>query len=87
MAHHKSAKKRIRSDARKNERNKSYMSTVRTVVKKFRQAVAADPKSDEAKKAFIDAQSMLHKAATKGILHRNNASRRVSRLSAMLAKS
>ena len=87
MAHHKSAKKRIRSDARKNERNKSYLSSVRTAVKNFRVAVAADPSSDDTKKAFVHAQSMLHKAATKGILHRNNASRRVARLSAMLGSS
>lgn len=85
MAHHKSAKKRIRSDARKNASNKSYLSTVRTAVKKFKAAANGETSADELSKLFKNAQSMLHKAATKGIIHRNNASRRVGRLSALLA--
>lgn len=85
MAHHKSAKKRIRSDARKNMRNRSYLSTVRTAVKKFKLAAGSDTPKEELAKLFKDAQSMLHKAATKGIIHRNNASRRVGRLSALMS--
>ena len=86
MAHHKSSKKRIRSDAKKNARNRSYMASVRTAVKKFKVAVSGEVAGEELSKLFQGAQSMLHKAATKGLLHRNNASRRVARLSALLAK-
>lgn len=86
MAHHKSAKKRIRSDARKTEHNGAKMSTVRTAVKKFKLAAKAGEPADKVEKLFVQAQSELHKAATKGILHRNNAARRVARLASLLAK-
>lgn len=86
MAHHDSAKKRIRSDARKYARNRSYMSQVRTAVKKVKAAAASGAPEETVQKLFIDAQSQLNKAATKGLLHKNNASRRVSRLAALISK-
>ena len=88
MAHHKSAIKRIRRNNRANTRNRQYLSSVRTAVKKFRTAVLGAGQGSVDKAAvrplFVAAQSMLAKAATKGILHKNNANRRIGRLSAML---
>ncbi|MFW7378027.1 MAG: 30S ribosomal protein S20 [Oligoflexus sp.] len=86
MAHHKSAKKRIRSDARKNEVNTAYMSKVRSAVKKVKNAATAGESGETLQKLFVEAQSQLHKAATKGILHKNNVSRRISRLAALVSK-
>ncbi len=88
MAHHKSAIKRIRRNNSANVRNSQYLSSVRTAVKKFRLAVIAagegKGEKEQVRPLFVSAQSMLAKAATKGILHRNNVSRKIGRLSAML---
>lgn len=88
MAHHKSAKKRIRRNARANVANSQYLSTVRTAVKKFRTAIttAAEGQLDKAavRPLFETAQSLLSKAAAKGIVHRNNAARKIGRMAAAL---
>jgi len=88
VAHHKSAIKRIRRNDRANVRNSQYLSAVKTAVKKFRLAVLGAGQGTFDKEAvrplFVNAQSALGKAATKGILHRNNVSRKIGRLSAML---
>lgn len=76
MADHKSALKRIRQTETRTARNKDRMSRIRTAVKKFIQALG----TDKASAAFIEAQSELHRGATKGILHSNTASRKISRL-------
>lgn len=77
MANTKSAKKRIRSNARKHERNTTYRSRVKTMVKKAEQAIFSGS-PDEA--TIREAISTLDKAAVKGIIHKNNAARRKSRL-------
>lgn len=87
MAHHKSAKKRTRANERKRDRNRSYLSSVRTAVKSFHQAASAGESQEDIAKLFQGAQSLLSKAATKGILHKNNASRRVARLAAVMRKA
>lgn len=84
MAHHKSAKKRIRGNKRKNVRNRTYLSSVRTAVKSFRTALEGGQEKSKIAELFITAQSMLASAATKGILHKNNASRKIGRLANML---
>lgn len=88
MAHHKSAIKRIRRNERARVSNRQYLSAVKTAVKKFRFAVLGAGQGTFDKTAvrplFVSAQSMLAKAATKGVLHKNNAARRIGRLSAML---
>ncbi len=88
MAHHKSAIKRIRRNERAKVHNRQYLSAVKTAVKKFRFAVLGAGQGTFDKEAvrplFVSAQSMLSKAAAKGVLHKNNASRRIGRLSAML---
>ena len=86
MAHHKSAKKRILTNAKKRVQNHSYISTVRTAVKKLRAAAAKGDLQDIGT-LFENAQSLLHKAASHGILHRNNASRKVARLAALVKKT
>jgi len=89
VAQHKSAVKRIRRNNRAATRNSQYMASVRTAVKKFRQAAtaaASDAKFDKATigPLFVEAQSALAKAATKGIIHVNNAGRKIGRLAAVL---
>ena len=88
MAHHKSAVKRIRRNDRARVRNRHYLASVKTAVKKFRTAVLGAGQGTFDKTAvrplFINAQAMLAKAATKGILHSNNVARKIGRLSSML---
>ena len=86
MAQHKSAKKRAITSMKRRDRNRSYLSAVRTAVKNFKQAAESE-KKEELDKLFQNAQALLHKAASKGILHKNNASRKVARLSAMRKKA
>ena len=76
MANIKSAKKRILVNRTKAERNKSIRSAVKTSIKKVEAAVAAKDKEAALKNAI----STIDKAATKGVYHKNNAARKVSRL-------
>ena len=78
MANIKSAKKRVLVN--KAERNKSIKSAVKTSIKKVEAAVAAKDK-EAAVAALTNAISTIDKAATKGVYHKNNAARKVSRLS------
>lgn len=88
MAQHASAEKRAKQSVKRNFANRSYMSKVKTAIKKFLQA-AQDAKvgADETQKLFTDAQSFLMKASTKGVVHKNNASRHISRLSRVLVRN
>lgn len=79
MANIKSAKKRILVSKTRNERNKAIKSAVKTAMKKVDAAVAAKDK-EAASVALLAATSAIDKAATKGVYHKNNASRKVSRL-------
>ena len=80
MANIKSAKKRILVAEKRAARNKSIRSKVKTSVKKVDAAIAANDK-EAAKKALTAATSELAKAVSKGVYHKNYASRKVSRLS------
>ena len=85
MANNPGAKKAIRKIARRTEVNKARRSRVRTFLRKFEEALAAgDP--GVAKESFIPAQSELMRAVTKGVVHKNTAARKVSRLAAQLKK-
>ncbi len=77
MANTKSAKKRIRSNERKHQRNTMYRSRVKTQIKKAELSIYSGT-PDEA--LIREAISTLDKAAVKGIIHKNNAARRKSRL-------
>ena len=74
MANIKSAKKRILTSEKKAAANKAVKSQVKTAVKKVRAAVEAGDK-EAAKAALIDASAVIDKAETKGVIHKNNASR------------
>ena len=80
MANIKSAKKRILVNQKKDDRNKSIKSAVKTSIKKVEAAVVAKDK-EAAVVALANAISTIDKAATKGVYHKNNAARKVSRLS------
>lgn len=81
MANIRSAKKRIRQTARKTVVNRNRLSRIRTFVKKVETAIAAGDK-EAAGAALRDAQPEIMRGVTKGVLHRNAAARKVSRLSA-----
>jgi small subunit ribosomal protein S20 len=83
MAQHKSAKKRIRRNARRHDINRSRVSQLRTVVRKTEAAIASGDKS-AAQAAFRAMQPTLHSAVTKGAIHRNTVARKLSRLSARI---
>jgi small subunit ribosomal protein S20 len=79
VANTKSAIKRIRSSRRKQEHNRLFRSQARTFVKKARMLID-EGRLDEAEKTVLQATSALDKAAEKGVIHKNNAARRKSRL-------
>ena len=83
MANTKFALKRIRSSARKRARNKPVRSALKTYVKGA-QSMIVGQDVDSAAEAVVRAISELDKAANKGIIHRNQAARRKSRLMAKL---
>ena len=80
MANIKSAKKRILVSRTKTEKNKAIRSGVKTAIKKVYAAIAAGDKA-AAQASLVNAISEIDKACTKGVYHKNNASRKVSRLS------
>lgn len=79
MAVHKSAKKRIRSNARKAAANKSRMSATRTTVRKVEEALKSGDKAAAAE-ALKNAQPQLARSAGKGLMHKKTAARKISRL-------
>ena len=80
LANIKSAKKRILVNRTKAERNKAIRSNVKTVVKKVYAAIEAKDK-EAAAAALLVATSTIDKATSKGVYHKNYASRKISRLS------
>lgn len=85
MANIKSAKKRIEVIDKKTLRNKMIKSKVKTVIKKVEAAIAAGDK-EAAQANLLVVISEIDKAASKGVYHKNNASRKVSRLTAAVNK-
>ena len=81
MANHKSAKKRIRRNANRAEINKSRVSRIRTFLKRVETAIASGDKT-AARTALKEAQPELMRGVSKGVLHKNTVSRKMSRLSA-----
>jgi small subunit ribosomal protein S20 len=79
MANHKSAEKRIRQIEKRTAINRSRMSRVRTFVKGVETAIATGDKA-AAETALRLAQPELHRAITKGVMHKNTVSRKLSRL-------
>jgi small subunit ribosomal protein S20 len=79
LANTKSAIKRIRSSEKRRLRNRQFRTQARTYVKRARAQIEAG-ELEEAEKSVAEAIRALDKAAEKGIIHRNNAARRKSRL-------
>lgn len=79
MADHKSAKKRIRQTAVRNKRNRYWRSTMRTAIKRLEMAIESGEKQT-AQDALREAQSVINHVASKGVIKKQQASRRISRL-------
>jgi len=80
VAHHRSAKKRIRQTEKRTAVNRSRMSRIKTFVRKVEDALAKGD-VDTARAAFREAEPELRRGVTKGALHLNTASRKISHLS------
>ncbi|MCK5103404.1 MAG: 30S ribosomal protein S20 [Cyclobacteriaceae bacterium] len=76
MAHHKSALKRIRSTETKRLRNKYYLKTTRTFIKKLRKST----EKEEALELYKKVSSLLDKLAKRNIIHKNNAANKKAKL-------
>ena len=83
MANKKSAEKRIRVAERRRQRNKPYRTSARTFVRRAETAISEGDQAT-ATAAVSAAVSMLDRVANKGVIHKNNAARRKSRLMAKL---
>lgn len=83
MANTKSAKKAIRKTITKTAINKARRSRMRTFVRKVEEAIASGDKG-VAELALRSAQPELMRSAQKGVMHKNTASRKISRLSARI---
>lgn len=83
MAHHKSAIKRIKQNAKRNARNRHASTTLKTYIKRVREAVVAKDKV-AATAALKAAIPVIDASASKGIIHSSNASRNVSRLTLLV---
>ena len=84
MANHKSALKRMRQNAVRNARNTHIRSTMRSLVKQVREAVASGDQ-EAAKAALEKAVPLIDKASSKGVIHKNTASRKISRLTKLVS--
>ena len=80
MANHKSAEKRARQNLKRRMRNKSVRTQLKHAIKEARSAPGSASK-EAAMGELKTAQSMIDKAAKKGIIHRRTAARNISRLS------
>ena len=85
MANHKSAEKRARQTVVRTERNKVRKSKTKSVIKKLRAAIASGDKTT-AVSLLPEAQSLLARLGKKGVVPKNNASRRTGRLAQQIAK-
>lgn len=86
MANTKSAQKHMRADERKRVRNLKVRSRVKTFIKKAEQLIGTNDQATTVE-SIRQACSELDKAASKGVIHKNNAARRKSRLMAKLNKA
>ncbi len=79
MANHKSALKRIRQTKKRTERNRFFRTRMKNIIKAVREAVAAGDK-EKAVEALKVANKRIHEYVSKGIIKKNTAARKVSRL-------
>lgn len=83
MANIKSAKKRIKVTEKKTLQNKMIKSALKTAIKKF-ETIVAEGKKEEALASYTAAAKSLDMAASKGVIHKNKAARKKSRLALKL---
>ena len=86
MANHQSAIKRTRQNLKRNLRNKSRKTAVKTVTKQLEAAVKEN-KTEEIGVQFKKAQKMIAKTASKGVFHKKTAARKISRLARLVNKA
>ncbi len=80
MANHKSAIKRARQNRKRYARNKSYRTRLKNILKKARAAIEEEKDKEVLEKKLQEAERLIRKIHSKGIIHRNKASRLISRL-------
>ena len=80
MANHKSSKKRILRNNKRSEINSNRISRIRTYIKKVETEISSENK-DKANEAFKLAMPEIQRGVSKGLMHKNTASRKLSRLS------
>jgi len=80
LAIHKSAMKRARQNEIRRLRNKNYRTRGKNVIKEIRTAIA-DNSIEQAKESLKNGVSVIQKSASKGVIHKNTAARKISRLS------
>ena len=80
MANHKSSKKRILRNNKRNVINSNRISRIRTYIKKVETEISSENK-DKANEAFKQAMPEIQRGVSKGLIHKNTASRKISRLS------
>lgn len=85
VANIKSAVKRARQNLRRRKRNLLIKTTVRATIKEVRASLKAGDK-EGARKALAQAVTLLDKSVSRGVYHRNNASRKISRLSSQVLR-
>ena len=86
MPNTRQAKKRMRRDEKRRLRTRYHLSRMRTYIKKFRRMVEAG-QLEEAKQFLPEVISIIYHTASKGVIHKNEASRRASRLTKLLNKA
>lgn len=85
MANHKSAAKRARQTVKRTERNRFYRTRLKNLTRAVREAVEEND-VEKANLAFKNANKSIHSFVSKGILKKNTAGRRVSRLAKLVSK-
>jgi small subunit ribosomal protein S20 len=85
LANHKSALKRARQSELRRLRNKNYKTRTKHAVKEVRNSVASNS-LEQAQQNFTNAVSILHKTASKGVIHKNKAARQISRLARQVSQ-
>ncbi|MFN3599521.1 MAG: 30S ribosomal protein S20 [Aquificaceae bacterium] len=86
MPNTRQAEKRMRRDAKRRLRNRYHLSRMRTYIKKFRKMVQAG-QLQEAQEFLPKVISIIYHTASKGVIHKNEASRRASRITTLLNKA
>ncbi len=86
MAYHKSSEKRARQDIKRNARNRTVMSEMKTAVTKVKEAIEKKDLS-ALDQLMRDAQSVIAKSRRKGVIHVNNMARRIGRLTKNVNKA